>query len=138
MQMQQQFEYIDSEAHFTVYPMSFFPPSSFYFVKEVSHMAPSTVQRGRPGKSHSFLQIQSVQLFFMKSKVLIPCSQTPVNIYPVNFLQSPYDMMNPSLLPNAHDDLKSKLQHPRSPHEPYRYSRSSSQPPTYRTDDPYR
>ncbi|XP_069976893.1 tight junction protein ZO-1 isoform X9 [Penaeus vannamei] len=51
---------------------------------------------------------------------------------------SPYDMMNPSLLPNAHDDLKSKLQHPRSPHEPYRYSRSSSQPPTYRTDDPYR
>ncbi|XP_069976885.1 tight junction protein ZO-1 isoform X2 [Penaeus vannamei] len=52
--------------------------------------------------------------------------------------KSPYDMMNPSLLPNAHDDLKSKLQHPRSPHEPYRYSRSSSQPPTYRTDDPYR
>ncbi|XP_042862802.1 tight junction protein ZO-1-like isoform X13 [Penaeus japonicus] len=51
---------------------------------------------------------------------------------------SPYDMMNPSLLPNAHDDLKSKLQHPRSPHEPYRYSRSSSQPPTYRADDPYR
>ncbi|XP_071514344.1 tight junction protein ZO-3 isoform X16 [Panulirus ornatus] len=50
---------------------------------------------------------------------------------------SPYDMMNPSLGPNAHDDLKSKL-HPRSPHEPYRYSRSSSQPPTYRSDDPYR
>ncbi|XP_071514333.1 uncharacterized protein pyd isoform X8 [Panulirus ornatus] len=51
--------------------------------------------------------------------------------------KSPYDMMNPSLGPNAHDDLKSKL-HPRSPHEPYRYSRSSSQPPTYRSDDPYR
>ncbi|XP_069952177.1 tight junction protein ZO-1 isoform X2 [Cherax quadricarinatus] len=51
--------------------------------------------------------------------------------------KSPYDMMNPPLGPNAHDDLKSKL-HPRSPHEPYRYSRSSSQPPTYRSDDPYR
>ncbi|XP_045118000.1 tight junction protein ZO-1-like isoform X7 [Portunus trituberculatus] len=51
--------------------------------------------------------------------------------------KSPYDMGNPPLGPNAHDDLKSRL-HPRSPHEPYRYSRSSSQPPTYRSDDPYR
>ncbi|XP_066989184.1 tight junction protein ZO-3-like isoform X19 [Macrobrachium rosenbergii] len=49
---------------------------------------------------------------------------------------SPYEM-SPSLGPNAHDDLKSRL-HPQSPHEPYRYSRSSSQPPTYRSDDPYR
>ncbi|XP_066989183.1 tight junction protein ZO-3-like isoform X18 [Macrobrachium rosenbergii] len=48
---------------------------------------------------------------------------------------SPYEM-SPSLGPNAHDDLKSRL-HPQSPHEPYRYSRSSSQPPTYRSDDPY-
>ncbi|XP_064114052.1 tight junction protein ZO-1-like isoform X4 [Macrobrachium nipponense] len=50
--------------------------------------------------------------------------------------KSPYEM-SPSLGPNAHDDLKSRL-HPQSPHEPYRYSRSSSQPPTYRSDDPYR
>ncbi|CAL4145261.1 unnamed protein product, partial [Meganyctiphanes norvegica] len=51
--------------------------------------------------------------------------------------KSPYDMMNPSLGPNAHDDLKSRL-HPRSPQDHYRYNRSTSQPPIYRSDDPYR
>ncbi|KAK4292853.1 hypothetical protein Pmani_034414 [Petrolisthes manimaculis] len=51
--------------------------------------------------------------------------------------KSPYEVVTPPLGPNAHDDLKSRL-HPRSPHQPYRYSRSASQPPNYRSDDPYR
>ncbi|XP_064114066.1 tight junction protein ZO-1-like isoform X16 [Macrobrachium nipponense] len=87
--------------------------------------------------SHVFTAIISLtqpESWFRKVKEIVEKQQSgPVWM---SETKSPYEM-SPSLGPNAHDDLKSRL-HPQSPHEPYRYSRSSSQPPTYRSDDPYR